>query len=71
MTAGAIVGTAAAPLLRADMTPRLFDGFKSQKIQTTGATINIVMGGRGAPLLATARESGNARHVAQGCAASG
>ena len=54
---GAVVGTGAAPLLRSqpqesdNASTRMFEGFKSQKIKTTGATINVVSGGQGAPLL--------------------
>jgi haloacetate dehalogenase len=54
--AGAIVGTAAMPLYSKQQDPAasstdMFKGFKSQKIQTTGATINVVSGGQGPPLL--------------------
>ena len=54
--AGAVVGTAAMPLLGQNQnsavpSAEMFKGFKSQKIQTTGATINVVSGGQGPPLL--------------------
>jgi haloacetate dehalogenase len=56
LAAGAVVGTAAMPLLGQNQnsavpSAELFKGFKSQKIQTTGATINVVSGGQGPPLL--------------------
>lgn len=56
LAAGAAVGTAARPLLgqpqnSAGPSTEMFKGFKSQKIQTTGATINVVSGGQGPPLL--------------------
>src|SRR5262245_33870249 len=40
---------AAAPALAQD--PPLFPGFRSQRIQTSGATIHTVIGGSGPPLL--------------------
>jgi haloacetate dehalogenase len=52
-----IVGTAAIPLLHAQPqdpavpSTEMFKGFKSERIQTTGATINVVWGGQGPPLL--------------------
>lgn len=53
---GAIVGTAVLPLQSQQQESavpsiNMFTGFKSQKIQTTGATINVVSGGQGPPLL--------------------
>ena len=56
LAAGAIVGTAALPLdsqqQELALPPRnMFKGFRSQKIQTTGATINVVSGGQGPPVL--------------------
>jgi len=57
LAAGAVVGTAAVPLLdsqpqkSAGPSDRMFKEFKSQKFQTTGATINVVSGGQGPPLL--------------------
>ena len=57
LTVGVIGGTAAASLLKAQSqqaastSPRMFDGFKISKIQTTGATINVVSGGQGPPVL--------------------
>jgi haloacetate dehalogenase len=56
LAAGAAVGTAARPLLgRPQNSSRpsteMFKGFTSQKIQTTGASINVVSGGQGPPLL--------------------
>jgi haloacetate dehalogenase len=36
---------------RGDGTAYLFPGFKGAKVQTTGATINVVVGGSGPPLL--------------------
>jgi haloacetate dehalogenase len=35
---------------RAEEIP-MFDGFKSARVQTTGATINVISGGKGPPLL--------------------
>ena len=55
--AGAVIGTAATPLFGSQpqnpavSSTDMFKGFKSQKIQTTGATINVVSGGQGPPLL--------------------
>jgi haloacetate dehalogenase len=57
--AGAIaVGAAAAGIAKAqEHTPepngqvRLFPGFRAAKIETSGATINVVSGGQGPPLL--------------------
>jgi haloacetate dehalogenase len=57
--AGAIaVGTAVAGVAKAqehtaeaDGQVRLFPGFKAAKIETSGATINVVSGGQGPPLL--------------------
>jgi haloacetate dehalogenase len=55
--AGAVIGTAATPLFGgqpqnpAVPSREMFKGFKSQKIQTTGAVINVVSGGQGPPLL--------------------
>ncbi len=55
--AGTVIGTAATPLFGSQpqypavRSTDMFKGFKSQKIQTTGATINVVSGGQGSPLL--------------------
>ena len=52
--AGAIVaGAAVASVASADEgnQVRLFPGFKAAKIETSGATINVVSGGQGPPLL--------------------
>ncbi len=52
--AGAIaVGAAVAGVAQADEGDqvRLFPGFKAAKIETSGATINVVSGGQGPPLL--------------------
>jgi len=52
--AGAIaVSAAVAGLAKADEGDqvRLFPGFKAAKIETSGATINVVSGGQGPPLL--------------------
>jgi haloacetate dehalogenase len=52
--AGAIVaGAAVAGVAKADEgnQVRLFPGFKADKIQTSGAVINVVSGGQGPPLL--------------------
>jgi haloacetate dehalogenase len=55
--AGVIGGTAVASLLQSQSQPsvslstRMFDGFKTSKVQTTGATINVVSGGQGSPVL--------------------
>src|ERR1700720_4038820 len=55
--AGAIGGTAVASLLEAhpqsssSASTVMFDGFKISKVQTTGATINVVSGGQGPPVL--------------------
>lgn len=55
--AGTVIGTAATSRLEGqpqqakDTSARMFEGFKSQKIQTTGATINVASGGKGPPLL--------------------
>lgn len=57
LAAGAIGGTAAVSLLKAQSqqtastSARMFDGFKVSKVQTTGATINVVSGGQGPPVL--------------------
>lgn len=56
LAAGAVIGTAAIPLYSqqhdsADLSSEMFKSFKSQKVQTTGATINVVSGGQGPPLL--------------------
>ena len=57
IAAGAVIGTAATPLFGSQpqnpavSSTDMFKGFKSQKIQTTGATINVVSGGQGPPLL--------------------
>jgi haloacetate dehalogenase len=52
--AGALVaGAAAVGVAKADEgnQVRLFPGFKAAKIETSGATINVVSGGQGPPLL--------------------
>jgi haloacetate dehalogenase len=56
--ATALLGGAAASGLstthaqqRADGSAYLFPGFKTSKVQTSGATINVVVGGSGPPLL--------------------
>jgi haloacetate dehalogenase len=52
-----VAGTTAAGLLRAQpqqlasSSARMFDGFQASKVQTTGATINVVSGGKGPPVL--------------------
>jgi hypothetical protein len=51
LAAGAIVGTAAMPLYSQQQNSAvpstdMFKGFKSQKILTIGATINVVSGGQ-------------------------
>src|SRR5579859_3593479 len=56
LAAGAVGGTAVSGFLRPEpqtskVPIRLFDGFKAFKIQTAGATINVVMAGQGPPLL--------------------
>lgn len=56
LAVGTVFGTGVKPLLHAEpqgsaVPSQLFKGFKSQKIQTTGATINVVSGGQGSPLL--------------------
>ena len=57
LAAGAMAGTAASGFLRAEpqtpkaVTPRLLDGFRTFKVQTSGATINVVIAGQGPPLL--------------------
>jgi haloacetate dehalogenase len=56
LAAGVIGGTAAANLLNAQSqvasTPaQMFEGFKSSRVATTGATINVVSGGQGPPVL--------------------
>ena len=57
LAAGAMAGTAvssfsgAEPQMPKTATPRLFDGFRTFKVQTSGATINLVMAGQGPPLL--------------------
>jgi len=47
------VGAAVAGIAKADEgnQVRLFPGFKAAKIETSGATINVVSGGQGPPLL--------------------
>jgi len=47
LAAGALQGSAPQP----EATSRFFPGFKTFKIQTSGATINGVIGGQGPPLL--------------------
>src|ERR1700720_276442 len=53
----AIAGAAAVGVRAAQAQPAapgsadLFPGFKASKVQTTGATINVVSGGHGPPLL--------------------
>jgi haloacetate dehalogenase len=55
--AGIIGGAALASLLQSQSQPSvsvstpMFDGFKTSKVQTTGATINVVSGGQGSPVL--------------------
>jgi hypothetical protein len=55
--AGVIAGTAVASLLEAQPKPStspsagMFDGFKISKVQTTGATINVISSGQGPPVL--------------------
>jgi hypothetical protein len=55
--AGIIGGTAMASLLKAQpqasssASAVMFDGFKISKVQTTGATINMILGGQGPPVL--------------------
>jgi haloacetate dehalogenase len=55
--AGVIGGTAVATLLKAQAQPStsasagMFEGFKISKVQTTGATINVILGGQGPPVL--------------------
>jgi hypothetical protein len=54
--AGVLGGTAVTTLLKAQSRPSgasagMFDGFKSSKVQTTGATINVILGGQGLPVL--------------------
>ena len=55
LAAGAIGGAAAASALKSQsqqsVARRMFDGFKVSRIQTTGATINVVSGGQGPPVL--------------------
>ena len=54
---GAIGGTLSASLLSAQSqhatttSTVMFDGFKTSKVQTTGATINVTVGGQGPPVL--------------------
>ena len=47
---GAVADVAAVPL-RAQPAAALFPGFERRQIKTSGATINVRRGGRGAPLL--------------------
>ena len=55
--AGVLGGAAVASVLHGQSQPsvsvstRMFDGFKTSKVQTTGATINVVSGGQGSPVL--------------------
>ena len=57
LAAGAMAGKAVSEFLRAEpqspksASSRLFDGFKTFKVQTSGATINVVTAGQGPPLL--------------------
>ncbi len=56
LTVGAVVGAAAVPVLGQSEksnvpSAEMFKGFTAQKIQTTGAAINVVSGGQGPPLL--------------------
>ncbi|MBI4485648.1 MAG: hypothetical protein HY655_06515, partial [Acidobacteria bacterium] len=56
-TATLVTGAAAGGLRtvraeqRADGSAYLFPGFKTVKVPTSGATINVVVGGSGPPLL--------------------
>jgi haloacetate dehalogenase len=55
--AGIIGGVALASRMKGQSQPSvsmsagMFDGFKPSKVQTTGATINVVSGGQGSPVL--------------------
>ena len=55
--AGVLGGTAVTTLLKAQSQPSagapggMFDGFKISKVQTTGATINVISSGQGPPVL--------------------
>jgi haloacetate dehalogenase len=53
--AAVLGGTAVSNLLQAQSqhgaSAGMFDGFKISKIQTTGATINVIVGGQGPPVL--------------------
>jgi len=57
LAAGVAGGTAAASLLSAtsqqptSASAHMFEGFKTSNIQTTGATIRVVSGGQGPPML--------------------
>jgi haloacetate dehalogenase len=57
LRSSALAGAAAQTLRPAQAQPKaeasayLFPGFKSEKVQATGAVINAVMGGQGPPLL--------------------
>jgi haloacetate dehalogenase len=50
-TSALIAGTTALRAQEAIGPVRLFPGFKESKVQTTGATINVVSAGQGPPLL--------------------
>src|SRR5579863_1012807 len=53
--AAVLGGTVVTNLLQAQSqhgaSAGMFDGFKISKIQTTGATINVIVGGQGPPVL--------------------
>jgi len=57
LAVGTVVGTASMPFLHGQTQDsavpltEMFKGFKSQKVQTTGATVNVVSAGQGLPLL--------------------
>src|SRR5882672_2878165 len=49
--AGAVAAAGRLASAQTTADAPLFPGFKASKIQTSGATINVVSGGRGAPVL--------------------
>src|SRR5262249_3624298 len=49
--AAALAGGAAANVSLAQTPAPMFPGFRSEKVTATGATINVVTGGEGPPLL--------------------
>ena len=74
--AGVLGGTAVSKPVAGSIAARrpsagMFDGFKISKIQTTGATINVIVGRSRSAGVALARQPADSRHVAQTRTAAG